>query len=93
MLDFDRVQAHLLLEGDKERGEWLTLEPRPPARASDAAYTCDGPAQFLVDACLGRERINRAPLDLGIRTVAVMEAAWQSAHTGQPVRVSDLVRA
>ena len=90
MLDFDRVQAQLLLEGDKERGEWLTLEPRPHASASDAEYTCDGPAQFLVDTCLGRQTANCAPLDLGIRTVAVMEAAWQSAHTRQPVRVADL---
>ena len=90
MLDFDRVQTQLLLEGDKERGEWRTLEPDPPAVERDAEYTCDGPAQFLVDACLGRERINRAPLDLGVRTVAVMEAAWQSTHTGQPVRVADL---
>ena len=76
---------------DKERAEWRTLEPDPPAVERDAEYTCDGPAQFLVDACLGRERINRAPLALGVRTVAVMEAAWQSAHTGQPVRVADLV--
>jgi predicted dehydrogenase len=91
MLDFDRVQAQLLLEGDKQSGEWLTLQPDPPAVADDAAYTCDGAAQFLVDMCLGRETVNRAPLDLGIRTVAVMEAAWQSAHSGQPVRVDDLV--
>ena len=91
MLDFDRVQAQLLLEGSKERAEWRTLEPDPPAVERDAEYTCDGPAQFLVDACLDRERINRAPLALGVRTVAVMEAAWQSAHTGQPVRVADLV--
>ena len=93
MLDFDRVQAQVLLEGDKERAEWLTLEPDPPAVEDDAEYTCDGPAQFLVDACLGREAVNRAPLDVGIRTVAVMEAAWRSAHTGQPVRVADLATA
>ena len=88
---FDRAQAQLLLEADKERAEWLTLEPDPPAGEQDAGYTCDGPAQFLVDACLGRDAVNRAPLDVGIRTVAVMEAAWQSAHSGHPVRVADLV--
>ena len=87
----DRVQAQLLLEADKERAEWFTVKPDPPAVTTDAEYTCDGPAQFLVDACLGRETVNRAPLDLGVRTVAAMEAAWQSAHTGQPVRVADLV--
>ena len=90
MLDFDRVQAQLLLEGDKERAEWLTFGPGPPAVEEDSEYTCDGPAQFLVDTCLGLGTINRAPLDLGVRTVAVMEAAWQSAHTRQPVRVTDL---
>jgi predicted dehydrogenase len=90
MLDFDRVQAQLLLEKDKERAEWLTLDADPPAAEEDAEYTCDGPAQFLVDSCLGRETVNRAPLDLGLRTVAVMEAAWQSARSGQPVSVADL---
>jgi predicted dehydrogenase len=93
MLDFDRVQAQLLLEGDKERAEWLTFEPEPPAAEEDSEYTCDGPAQFLVDTCFGRETVNRAPLDLGVRTVAVMEAAWRSAHTGLAVRVADLERA
>ena len=90
MLDFDRVQAQLLLEGDKERAEWLTFAPERPAVEEDSEYTCDGPAQFLVDTCVGREAVNRAPLDVGVHTVAVMEAAWQSAHTGKPVRVEDL---
>ncbi len=90
MLDFDRVQAQLLLEGDKERAEWLTVGPEPPAAEADSEYTCDGPAQFLVDACLGRDTVNRAPLDVGVRTVAVMDAAWQSAHSGHAVRVADL---
>jgi predicted dehydrogenase len=92
-IDFDRVQAQLLVEGDKERAEWLTFEPDPPAAEEDSEYTCDGPAQFLVDTCLGREAANRAPLDLGVRTVAVMEAAWRSAHTGRAVRVADVERA
>ena len=55
MLDFDRVQAQLLLEKDKEKAEWLTLEPDPPAAEADSEYTCDGCAQFLVDVCLGRD--------------------------------------
>jgi predicted dehydrogenase len=90
MLDFDRVQAQVLLESDKERAEWRTVEPDPPAAARDTEYTCDGPAQFLVDTCLGLQTLNRAPLDVGVRTVAIMEAAWQSAHTRRPVRVADL---
>jgi len=91
MLDFDRAQAQLLLEADKEKAEWITVEPDPPASEADADYSCDGPAQFLVDACLGRPVPNHAPLDLGVRTVAVMEAAWQSAHSGEVVRIAELV--
>jgi predicted dehydrogenase len=92
MLDFDRVQAQLLVEKDKEKAEWLTIEPEPPAAEADSKYTCDGCAQFLVDLCLGREAVNCAPLDLGVRTVAVMEAAWQSVHSGRLVRIADLPR-
>lgn len=90
MLDYDRTQAQLLLEGDKERAQWLTIEPDPPAAEPDAEYTCDDAAQFLVDTCLGRETVNRAPLDLGVRTVAVMDAAWRSVHDGAAIRIDAL---
>ena len=89
-LDFDRVAAQLLVEGDKQRAEWATVEPDPPATEEDADYSGDGPAQFLVDTCLGRAPDNPAPLDLGVRTVAVMEAAWRSIHAGHAVRIADL---
>ena len=56
----------------------------------DWVYTCDGPAQFLVDTCLGRATVNRAPSDLGVRTVAVMEAAWKSVQSARSVRVAEL---
>jgi predicted dehydrogenase len=86
-LDFDRVQAQLLLEGDKAQAEWKAFRPEPAPSEEDADYSCDGPAQFLVDTCFGREAVNRAPLEVGISTVAVMEAAWRSAQSGQAVRV------
>ncbi len=92
MLDYDRPQAQFLLTGDKERAEWITLEPGPAAAEPDADYTCDDAARFLVDTCLGRSPVNRAPLEVGTRTVAVMEAAWQSIHTGAPVATGKLVR-
>ncbi len=92
MLDFDRVQAQLLLQGDKEKAEVLYLGPEPPPVDDDWVYTCDGPAQFLVDICLGRAPVDRAPGDLGVRTVAVMEAALQSAHSGRPVPIAELGR-
>jgi predicted dehydrogenase len=90
MLDFDRVQAQILLEQDKEHAEWRTLEPDPPAGPPDAEYTCHGAAQFLVDTCLGRPALNSAPLELGIRAVAVMEAAWESVHSGRPIAIEAL---
>ena len=88
MLDYDRTHAQLLLEGDKERAEWLTLEPEPPAAEPDAEYTCDDAAQFLVDTCLGRPTVNCAPVDLGVRTVAVMDAAWRSIHESTAIGIA-----
>jgi predicted dehydrogenase len=93
VLDFERVRAELLLQGDRERGEVLHVGPEPPPADAEGIYSCDGPARFLVETCLGREALNRAPADLGVRTVAVMEAAWQSANSGLPVRVDDLAGA
>ena len=92
VLDFDRVQAQMMLQGDKEKAEVLYLGPEPPAVDDDWVYTCDGPAQFLVDVCLGRAPVDQAPGDLGVRTVAVMEAALQSAHSGRPVPIAELGR-
>ena len=90
VLDFERVRAELLLQGDRERGEVLHVGPEPPPVDEEGIYSCDGPARFLVDTCLGRSPVDRAPADLGLRTVAVMEAAWESAHSGRPVNVADL---
>jgi predicted dehydrogenase len=86
-LDYDRTHAQLLLESGTGDGEWMTFEPDPPAAEPDADYDCDDAAQFLVDTCLGRATVNRAPLELGVRTVAVMEAAWRSARSRTPVRI------
>jgi len=90
VLDFERVRAELLLQGDKEKGEVHHVGPESPPVDAEGIYSCDGPAGFLVDECLGRAPVDRAPGPLGVRTVAVMEAAWKSAQTGAPVRVEDL---
>ena len=55
LLDMQRVHAELLLQGDKERGEVLHVGPEPPPRDEEGDYSCDGPAQFLIDTCLGRD--------------------------------------
>jgi len=65
----------------------LSLELEPGA----GLYSCDGPAAWLVDACLGRAGTNRAPAELGRRAVAIMEAAVSSARSGEPVEVRSLV--
>ena len=33
----------------------LHVGPEPPPRDEEGIYSCDGPAQFLVDTCLGRD--------------------------------------
>jgi len=86
----EHVRAELLLQGDVEAAEVLHIGPEPPPESEEGLYSCDGPAQFLVDTCLGRDVPNRSPAELGVRTVAVMEAAWESAHTGQAVRIESL---
>jgi predicted dehydrogenase len=92
-LDMERVRAQVLLQGDLERAEVLHMGPEPPPRDEEGIYSCDGPAQFLVDTCLGREVINRAPVELGVRTVAVMEAALESVDRREPVRIDALAPA
>jgi predicted dehydrogenase len=100
-LDFDRERAEVfrsepedeeryILEAGEQaftgRSADLALDVRP----GEGAYACDSAAQFLVDRCLGRDVPNRAPVDLGVRTVAVMEAAERSSRLGEPVSVGDL---
>jgi len=83
------VSSDELSEGEQSfRGKApdLELDLEPGA----GLYSCDGPAQFLVDRCLGRDGIDRAPAELGRRAVAIMEAAVRSARSGHPVAVEDL---
>ena len=87
VLDFDCERAELLLQGDKAQAEVLHVTPEPPLSAEEGVY---GPAQLLVDLCLNRDALDRAPGATGVRTVAVMEAAWQSVRTGKLVRVDEL---
>jgi predicted dehydrogenase len=86
-LDMEHVRAEVLLQGDLEAAEVVHVRPEPPPRDEEGLYSCEGPARFLVDTCLGRDVENRSPAELGVRAVAVMEAAWESAHSGVPVRI------
>jgi predicted dehydrogenase len=47
-------------------------------------YDCDGPPHALLDLALGVEgAVNRAPGELGARTVEILAAAYRSAVTGR----------
>jgi len=89
-LDFERDRADVLLQGDKAKAEVIRREPDPPVAAGEGAYQCEGPPAMLVDLCLGREPVDCAPVDVGVRTVAVMESALRSAHVGRPISVAEL---
>lgn len=100
-LDLERERADLFVSHDTdmetyklEEGE-EAFRGRPPDQAlgikpGDGSYTCEGPLQLLIDRCLGRNSVDRAPAELGLRAVAVMEAAVRSAHTAEPVIISEL---
>lgn len=67
---------------DVERADLeLSLVP------GDGLYTCDGPISLLIDTCNGVPAVDRAPAIVGVRSVAIMEAAWRSATERRPVAV------
>jgi predicted dehydrogenase len=100
-LDFERdsyvahVGSSSVASGELDDGD-QSFRGRRPDLALDVEpgaglYSCDGPAKWLVDSCLGRTPPNPAPVGLGRRAVAIMEAAVASARSGQPVEVRSLV--
>lgn len=76
-------QLHADLERDRL---WLWRHDQPVeeiALPPDAgAYRCDGPVNTIVDLALGRDVVNRSPIELGARTVDVLSAAYRSMHSG-----------
>ena len=51
------------------------------------AYHCVGPVDTIVDLALGRDVVNRSPIELGARTVDVLAAAYRSMASGGPEAV------
>jgi len=47
------------------------------------AYRCDGPVDTLIDLAMGRDTVNRSPMELGARTVDVLSAAYRSMASGR----------
>jgi predicted dehydrogenase len=100
-LDFgrDTAEAFFSRADDREtyplRDGVQAFVGRPPdlvlsTSPGDGIYNCDGPIQHLIDHCVGRPTIERASVDLGVRTVAVLDAASRSAQLQEPIAVSGL---
>lgn len=63
----------------------LDLEP------GAGAYDCVGPVDALVDLALGRQVENCSPIELGARTVEILDAAYRSALSGKVEEVRSAV--
>ncbi len=100
-LDFDKdsAEAYFHHESDRklfplEDGKESFIGRRPDERlkprAGDGIYSCEGPIQFLIDRCTGRDVPDRAPFEMGRRCVAILEAAGRSSRLQRTVKVSEL---
>lgn len=63
----------------------LRIEPEPDS----GRYDCVGPVHTLVDLALGRNVENCSPIELGARTVEILDAAYRSAKSGKVESVYD----
>jgi hypothetical protein len=54
-----------------------------PIAPDAGAYNCQGPIDALVDLALGRDARNCSPIELGARTVEILDAAYRSARSGR----------
>jgi hypothetical protein len=55
--------------------------------ADDGRYDCVGPIDTLVDLALGRDVENCSPIEVGARTVEILDATYRSARSGVAERV------
>ena len=60
-------------------GDDVRIIPEPGA----GFYHCPGPVEAIVDLALGRPAENCSPLELGARTVEILDAAYRSARSGR----------
>ena len=58
-----------------------------PLPVDAGAYHCVGPVDTIVELALGRDVVNRSPIELGARTVDVLAAAYRSMASGGPETV------
>ena len=74
----------------RSRPRWLTSRMPPPVDDDWDLHAATGPPSSSSTPASVVTTVNRAPSDLGVRTVAVMEAAWKSVHSARSVRVAEL---
>ncbi len=56
---------------------------RPELEPNAGLYDCIGPVDTLVDLAQGKEVDNCSPLELGARTVEILDACYRSARSGK----------
>jgi predicted dehydrogenase len=81
-------QLHIDLEREsvwryRGPGDDVRIDPEPGA----GNYHCAGPIDALVDLAMGRQVENCSPIELGARTVEILDAAYRSARSGAAERV------
>ena len=83
-------EGMLLLDVERERLEVRRRDGNDtviPMAAGDGAYSCEEPPALLVSLCLGREVVNDAPGEVGMRAALVLDALYRSAASGRMERV------
>lgn len=79
-------EGQLYVDVEREIG-WLYrpdgVDVRLPVSDGAGAYDGQGPANALVEVALGRTDHNRAPGQLGARTVEALSVAYRSARSGR----------
>src|ERR1700683_3008096 len=93
----DRAEAYFGEAVFPESFDWageIALSGRPPDASwrsahGDGVYTCGGPVEYLISCCSGGDEVNRASCELGVRAVALLDAARQSAFKHAPGEAGD----
>jgi predicted dehydrogenase len=75
LLDCERARCELR----RHDGHCEHLDLAPDA----GTYTCDGPPNNFVDLVLGKTSDNASPGEAAMRSVALVDAAYRSAGSGQ----------
>jgi predicted dehydrogenase len=79
-------EGQLLVDVEREIA-WLYrpdgVDERLSVRPGDGAYRPEGPANALVDVALGRTEANRAPGEVGARTVEALELLYRGVASGR----------